>query len=105
MINLSTLACQEGDIVIRINDDDPDERKKLARNVNSLLKKGALVVITTKDKKDLRVSGYDPKTNEWILHSSSASQEPVQEKRKRGRPRKVHAQGSSATVVAPIAGG
>lgn len=125
MIKLSKLTCSQGDTKIEINDTDPEERKKFAAEIVALLTKSVFIVVSTGDGKTMRISGYDAVSNEWIIHPASIPKEEVvatlPKKRgrprktdvvqtdslpkKRGRPRKVSAEDSSATAVAPIAGG
>ena len=126
MIKLSKLTCSQGDTKIEINDTDPEERKKLAAEIIALLTKGVLIVVSTGDGKTVRISGYDAVNNEWIIHPASIPKEEVVTTlpKKRGRKKKVEeksvnsvpvkrrgskttvsAGDTSATAVAPIAGG
>lgn len=125
MIKLSKLTCSQGDTKIEINDTDPEERKKLAAEIIALLTKGVLIVVSTGDGKTMRISGYDAVSNEWIIHPASLPKESVTTlPQKRGRKKKIEeksvnsvpvkrrgskttvsAGDSSATAVAPIAGG
>ncbi len=90
-IKLDVLSCSKGDIKIDTNDDKPEERALLATEIKRLLKKGFFISLV-KGKESTRILGYNAATNEWVLEEG------------RGQ-KKSPAAETTATVVAPIAGG
>ncbi len=90
-IKLEVLSCPAGDIKIDTDDNNPEDRKKLSKEIVKLLKKGFLVTLG-KGKLVKRITGYDADANEWILDD--------------GKNRtKAPAKDTTATVIAPLAGG
>ena len=76
---------------ISIDDADSEKRKLIAGEIAELVKKGMVTVRIGND--DRKVSGYDSKTNEWLLVTPKKPSE------------RVSAQGKPACAVAPDSGG
>lgn len=91
MITLLALSCPKGDVQISTNDDSQEERKRLSKEIIELLAQGFFICLT-KGGTSQRILGYDADSNEWILEEGKLR-------------KKSSAKDTTATVVAPIAGG
>lgn len=129
---LSILNVGAGDTKLSFDKSNPAERIRAGRIVTDMLRRGyALLVEVERDgaKAYERVQAFDPETSEYIIadfdplaatpaptentdhgsetQASEESSAPAAEstKRKRGRPRRIPAEGASAVAVARSAGG
>lgn len=100
MIEVSVLSCGQGDILIKTEESNPEERKTLAAQIVKLLKQGLHISVTDSSGATVRIYGYDAETNEWVLSHNTA-------KSKVSSPRatRMRATGTTATAITPIAGG
>jgi hypothetical protein len=94
MVTMETLSVVQGERKVVVDDDTPEGRKKLAKNVSKMLKDGFAVFLNVNGEHS-RITGYDEVKNEWILQK-----EHGQKKAKR-----VTAKNSKIDAVAPAAGG
>jgi uncharacterized protein YajQ (UPF0234 family) len=95
-IGLDILHTAKGHLAMVLESDDEKKRRKLAKKIVMLIREEkALIIVKPAQGAEVRVTGYDPKTNEWIT-------KPLTKKQAANR---IPAQGSKATVVAPLSGG
>ena len=130
---LSILNVGAGDTKLSFDKSNPAECIRAGRIVTDMLRRGyALLVEVERDgaKAYERVQAFDPETSEYIIadfdplvatpapttessNDGSETQAPEESaapaaeptKRKRGRPRRIPAEGASAVAVARSAGG
>lgn len=93
VIDFEVLSAITGHATITIEEDDPNERKNLAKTVTDLLQKGHTVFLLHGED-TRRIEGYDPDKNEWMLAAEKGVRKP-----------RVSAAGSKAMATAPSAGG
>jgi hypothetical protein len=78
--------------VVTIEDDNPENRAKLAEKITALIKDGFVIKLSD----GTAVKGYDPASNEWLVPAAG---------KKKGLWDRVKGVGASANAVAPVAGG
>jgi len=78
--------------VITVEDDNPEKRAQLAEKILALIKDGFAIKLSDGSA----IKGYDPASNEWLIPAAG---------KKKGVWDRVKALGTSANVVAPVAGG
>lgn len=78
--------------VITIEDDNSENRTKLAEKITALIKDGFAIRLSD----GTAVKGYDPESNEWLVPAGG---------KKKGVWDRMKAIGVSATALAPVAGG
>jgi hypothetical protein len=98
---LAILSVGRGDLKITFRPDATQEEKDQARElVEKLMREGYSILVQQADGSYVRASGFDAETTSYIVGNREA---PA--KKKRGRPRKVAADGAKAVAVARSAGG
>lgn len=111
---VSILNVGEGDTKLSFDKNNPAERKRAAKIVADMLKRGYALLVQVGEHNGepvyQRVKAFDPKTCEYII--ASAADESIDIGReigptRRGRPRKVAipAERTQAVAVARTAGG
>jgi len=106
-----------GDTKLTFDKTKPEERKRAAAVVKSMIERGfAILIQVGQDPKDgepiyRRAKGFDPETCEYIIvgapdeeEQSEAAVSPT-EKKPRGRARRVPAESTRAVSVGRSAGG
>ena len=129
MITLEFLNVITGDKHLYFEDAEPEKRAELAEQIFKLRQQGYMPCLI-KGQEAYRIESYDPEANEWIIRASSLPafklvehekvesadanfarvESPLPEVlRRRGRPRggrnRVSARDTTASVIAPTAGG
>ncbi len=95
-IKVDILHTGKGHLEMVLNSDNPKHRRKLSRQILTLIREHKAIIIVEKpDGQEVRVTGYDSHKNEWIVKPLTKKQEE----------KCVSAKGTKATVVAPISGG
>lgn len=95
-IQVDILHTGKGHLEMVLNGDNPKHRRKLSRKILTLIREHkAIIIVKKEDGQEVRVTGYDSKTNEWVVKPLTKKQED----------KRVSAKGTKATVVAPISGG
>ena len=107
--DVSVLNCTAGDLTFSFDPADPLECARAERVVQDMLARGYLLFARV-DEQLVRVTQFDPATSTYILADGptvapASAETPAAPKPKRGRPRKVAAQGTPVTAIAPTSGG
>lgn len=103
MIELETLSTIRGESSMYIEDEEPEKRAKLAKDVKDLLRKGHSVFLMIGGGLARRIKGYNPEKNEWVLQDKGRPKQVPSARRVKDE--RVSARGTKATSVAPMAGG
>lgn len=98
MVTLEVLNTHKGDTQQTLNCNTAEDREALASNIKDLLQRGFIIFVTQSEsptEEKTRVTGYDPKTNEWLVPSGKTRRTST----------RMAAAGTILTAVAMIAGG
>lgn len=95
MIELDCCGALTGHSTMYIEEDDPEERAEFATKIDAFIREGHTVFLIKGDSV-VRVKGYDPEANDWIvLAAQQAKPKTV----------RVSARATRATYTARTAGG
>ena len=64
---LAILNCQEGDIKVSFDKDNPQEAARAERVVKDMLKRGYIIFVYDDDGKLHRATAFDANSNEYII--------------------------------------
>lgn len=114
MGQIAVLSISHGDMKITFNSDNQEEIEKAKTVVQDMLQRGYLIFIEM-DGQQVRVSDFDPKTNEYIIkfdkrskmwrdRNKSNTEENTAKKPKKTITR-VSAKQTRGTAIAPTGGG
>lgn len=101
MITFEVLSATRGHTTMYIEEVSPEERGKLAKTVQSLLQEGHTIFLMQGDE-TYRIQGYNPQTNEWVVHTTPHKRKGETRAKTTTRRR---ASGTKATTVPKTAGG
>lgn len=101
--SIAVLNCGAGDTKFTFDSNSPEEVDRARDIVTDMLRRGYCVAINVGGKME-RVTGFDPKANEYEIKTSESAAGEAKPKRGRGRSR-VPASGTSGVAVGRTAGG
>lgn len=115
-LNLRVLSVGHGDLTLKFDSSNPDEKKRAESVINDLIRKGyAIMVETGRNEKGplfQRVSSFDPETSEYLVFGDPPI-DSLREKSfdlpassRRSKPKEIRVPSSApAVAVARTAGG